>query len=145
MRRDQALYVARDSCEKPVSTFSHPALVKIRRFRLLSHTSLASSILLGGLALALFPRDERAEDANVSAEGSGFSGITLSHSVRSEAEVDAVLAEAVAAGARLLKPAGRVFWGGYMGYFADPDGHNWEVCFNPQVPVLADGTVRLPG
>lgn len=100
---------------------------------------------LGGLVLALFPREELAEDANVSAEGSGFSGITLSHNVRSEAEVDATLAEAVAAGARLLRPGSRVFWGGYMGYFADPDGHNWEVCFNPQVPVQDDGTVRLPG
>jgi catechol 2,3-dioxygenase-like lactoylglutathione lyase family enzyme len=100
---------------------------------------------VGGLVLALIPREELAEDANVSAEGSGFSGITLSHNVRSEAEVDATLAEAVAAGARLLRPGSRVFWGGYMGYFADPDGHNWEVCFNPQVPVQGDGTVRLPG
>ena len=100
---------------------------------------------LGGLVLGLFPRDELAQDANVSPEGSGFTGITLSHNVRSEAEVDAALAQAVAAGARLLKPGGRVFWGGYMGYFADPDGHNWEVCFNPQVPVLEDGSVKLPG
>ena len=99
----------------------------------------------GGLVIGLFPREDLAEDAQVSAQGSGFSGITLSHNVRQESEVDTALGLAVSAGARLVKPAGRVSWGGYMGYFADPDGHLWEVCFNPQVPVLEDGTVRLPG
>ena len=100
---------------------------------------------LGGMILALFPREELAKDAEVSAEGTGFSGITLSHNARSEADADRIMSEALAAGARPLKPMARVFWGGYVGYFADPDGHNWEVCFNPQVPVLEDGTVRLPG
>ena len=64
-------------------------------------------------------------------EGHGFAGVALAHNVASEAEVDAVLAQAVAAGARLVKPGQKVFWGGYSGYFADLDGHLWEVAHNP--------------
>jgi len=86
---------------------------------------------LDGTWLGLFSREELAEDATVSAEGSGFGGFTLSHNVHSEAEVEQVLAEAVAAGATLVKPGQKVFWGGYSGYFRDPDGHLWEVAHNP--------------
>ena len=74
----------------------------------------------------------------------GFSGVTLAHNCRSEAEVDKVIQHAVAQGATLKKPAQRVFWGGYSGYFADPDGHLWEVAYNPFVPMAADGQIRLP-
>ena len=98
----------------------------------------------GCLALALYPRAELAADANVPAAGSGFSGITLAYNARSLAEVDAVLKEAVAAGAALLKPAHEAFWGGYLGYFADPDGHVWEVAWNPQFALGPDGAVTLP-
>lgn len=98
----------------------------------------------GGMVIGLFPREELAADAGVPAEGGGFSGITLSYNTRSEAEADAILTDVEAAGGKIIKPAHRVFWGGYSGYFADPDGHLWEVCFNPQVTVAADGTVRLP-
>ncbi|MBZ0229285.1 MAG: VOC family protein, partial [Bauldia sp.] len=69
----------------------------------------------------------------------------LAYNARSKAEVDAVLAEAEAAGARLLKPAEDVFWGGYSGYFADPDGHVWEVAWNPFWRIDADGRVALAG
>jgi catechol 2,3-dioxygenase-like lactoylglutathione lyase family enzyme len=86
---------------------------------------------LNGSWLGLYGREALADDATVSAEGSGFEGFTLAHNVQSEAEVDAVLAQAVAAGATLVKPAGKVFWGGYSGYFKDPDGHLWEVAHNP--------------
>ena len=99
---------------------------------------------VGGMVLALYPRDALAEDAHLSAEGGGFGGITLAYNARDRREVDAVLAEAAAAGATLLKPAQDVFWGGYAGYFADPDGHPWEVAWNPHWPLGDDGSVRIP-
>jgi uncharacterized glyoxalase superfamily protein PhnB len=79
----------------------------------------------------------------VSPEGSGFRGVTLAYNTRSRDEVDSVLAEAVAAGARLVKPAEDVFWGGYSGYFADPDGHLWEVAWNPFWTIDVQGRVSL--
>lgn len=84
-----------------------------------------------GTWLALFPRDELAQDAGVSAAGSGFAGFALAHNVRTREQVDAQLAQAVAAGGTLVKPAAEAFWGGYHGYFADPDGFLWEVAWNP--------------
>jgi len=84
-----------------------------------------------GTWLALYPRDKLAEDALVTSEGSGFTGITLAHNVGSEAEVDQVFALALEAGAKAVKQPVKVFWGGYSGYFADPDGYLWEVAFNP--------------
>ncbi|AYC32984.1 VOC family protein [Pseudomonas cavernae] len=86
---------------------------------------------LNGSWLSLYPRQSLAEDATVSSAGSGFEGFTLSHNVSSEAEVDQILAQAVTAGAILVKSAQKVFWGGYSGYFKDPDGHLWEVAHNP--------------
>lgn len=86
---------------------------------------------LNGTWLGLYSHDALAEDAAVSAAGNGFRGVALAHNVHSAAEVDAVLAQAVAAGATLVKPGQDVFWGGYSGYFADPDGHLWEVAWNP--------------
>lgn len=88
-----------------------------------------------GARLFLYPRDKLAEDAGVPAEGNGFSGITIAHNEPSEAAVDAVFAEALAAGARAVKTPRSVFWGGYSGYFADPDGHLWEVAFNPHTDL----------
>ncbi len=90
---------------------------------------------LRGTWLSLYPRAALADDVGVPTEGSGFSGVTLAHNVRTREEVDAVLAEAVAAGATLVKPAQDVFWGGYSGYFTDPDGHLWEVAWNPYFPI----------
>ena len=98
-----------------------------------------------GTVIGLFPRDALAADIGISSTGEGFGGVTLAFNARSREEVDAVLAEATEAGARLLKPAEEVFWGGYSGYFADPDGHVWEVAFNPFWTISADGRVELGG
>ena len=98
----------------------------------------------GGMALALYPRGELAKDAGITEYGQGFGGITLAYNARSRAEVSAVLAEAEAAGATILKPAQEAFWGGYSGYFADPDGFPWEVAWNPSFAIEEDGSIRLP-
>ena len=84
-----------------------------------------------GTWLALYPREALAADVGIDAAGSGFSGVTLAHNVRTREEVDALLDVAVAAGATLVKPAQDTFWGGYSGYFADPEGYLWEVAWNP--------------
>ena len=89
---------------------------------------------LGRTWLALYPRDLLAADAGVSAAGSGFAGFSLAHNVRTEAEVDALLAHVAAQGGRITRPAGRADWGGRTGYFADPDGFLWEVAWNPHFP-----------
>lgn len=98
----------------------------------------------GGMALSLYPRGDLAKDAQLSPEGSGFCGVALAYNARTKEEVDSVLAEAVAAGARLLKPAQTAFWGGYAGYFADPDGYPWEVAWNPGFGMREDGSIVLP-
>lgn len=86
---------------------------------------------LNGSWLGLYGRDALAEDANLSPQGEGFAGFALAHNVNSESEVDEVMDQAIAAGATLVKKPQQVFWGGYSGYFKDPDGHLWEVAHNP--------------
>ena len=98
----------------------------------------------GEAVLALWSREDLAADAGVSAEGSGFPGIALAHNVASKELVDAALSEAVAAGGTLVKAGTDAFWGGYTGYFADPDGYLWEVAWNPGWPLGPDGLLQLP-
>jgi uncharacterized protein len=98
----------------------------------------------GGMALSLYLRNELAKDANLPPEGKGFGGIALAYNVRTREEVDAVLAEAEAVGAKILKPAEEAFWGGYSGYFSDPDGFPWEVAWNPSFPIAPDGSIKIP-
>jgi len=86
---------------------------------------------LNGTWLGLHGRESLAEDAEVPADGTGFAGFTIAHNVDSQAAVDELLDQAISAGAKLVKPAQKVFWGGYSGYFADPDGYLWEVAHNP--------------
>lgn len=98
----------------------------------------------GGVALALFPYESLAEDVGLSPEGEGFRRVSLAHNVAERERVDETLQEAVIAGATLIKPAEDAFWGGRSGYFADPDGHLWEVAWNPYFPFAADGGLELP-
>lgn len=99
----------------------------------------------GGVVLGLYPRHKLAEDAGLPGEPtSGFGGIALAHNVAVREQVDVVLETARRAGATVLKPATEAFWGGYTGYFADPDGHPWEVAFNPHWPLDELGRIRLP-
>ncbi len=87
--------------------------------------------LAGGLRLALWPRASIARDTGLPVQSSSATDLTIGHNVTSKAEVDAVMAEAGRAGATLVKAAQDTFWGGYAGYFQDPDGHLWEVVWNP--------------
>lgn len=96
----------------------------------------------GGMVVALWSRAELAADSTVEDTG-GWGGVTLAHNVSSPAEVDQVLAEAVAAGATIGRAGEATFWGGYSGVFIDPDGHPWEVAHNPGWTIHPDGTVHL--
>ena len=96
----------------------------------------------GGMIVALWDRGSLAEDSTVEDSG-GWGGITLAQNVRSPAEVDAVIAEAEAAGGKVGRPGAETFWGGYSGVFVDPDGHPWEVAHNPHWTIDEDGATRL--
>ena len=97
---------------------------------------------VGGMAVALWDRARLAEDSGVE-DGGGWGGVTLAYNVTSPEEVDAVLAEARAAGARIARSGAATFWGGYSGVFLDPDGHPWEVAHNPHWTIEPDGSVRV--
>jgi predicted lactoylglutathione lyase len=97
----------------------------------------------GGLIVALWDRARLAEDSGVE-DAPGFGGIVLAHNVRSPAEVDAVIAQARAAGATITREPGETFWGGYSGAFTDTEGHPWEIAHNPRWTIEPDGSVSLP-
>lgn len=101
--------------------------------RLEPHSDEVAFFNLHGTWLGLYPWEKLAEDATLPATGSGFRGVALAHNVASKDAVDQLLAEVQSAGAKIIKPAEDVFWGGYSGYFADPDGHLWEVAWNPHM------------
>lgn len=102
-------------------------------------------IQLGPLILGLFGHDDLADDAGLPrAPQPAYRGASLAINLDSEAAVDAAMATAAAAGASVVKAPERVFWGGYSGYFADPDGHLWELAHNPHWTINADGSVTLP-
>jgi uncharacterized protein len=97
----------------------------------------------GGMILALYGRAALAEDAHVADSQPGFSGVSIAYNCRSEADVDAMMAHAQVCGATVKKRAQKVFWGGYSGYVADPDGHLWEIAHNPFFPIDGDGRIAL--
>ncbi|MEV7328961.1 VOC family protein [Micromonospora sp. NPDC093244] len=96
----------------------------------------------GGLAVVLWGRDKLADDAGI--QGPGTGAISLAQNVRSREEVDEVIATASKAGAEVTQPARETFYGGYAGYFTDPDGHLWEIAWNPGFQLGPDGTLTLP-
>lgn len=98
---------------------------------------------LHGVVLALYPREGLAMDAGVPPEGQGFRGVTLAYNCRDEGEVDGILSHVSDFGADVVKPAQKTFWGGYSGYFSDPDGHLWEVAYNPFWELDPEGSIRL--
>lgn len=98
---------------------------------------------LGGIILALHPRKDLAEDTTLAYQSSCFSGLTISHNTRSEKEVDEILEKVAALGATIVKPAQKVYWGGYNGYFKDRDGHLFEVAFNPFWELDENDNVKL--
>ncbi|SDY21631.1 hypothetical protein SAMN05444365_1011084 [Micromonospora pattaloongensis] len=99
----------------------------------------------GGVAVVLWGRDKLDADAGVEGRnGVGFGGMTLAHNVRSRAEVDEVLEAAATAGAVITRPARETFYGGYAGCFTDPDGHVWEIAYNPGFPIAPDGAITVP-
>ena len=99
------------------------------------HGAVAFFDLQPGLMLALWPRDDIAHDANLAKTAISPTEFTIGHNVGSQEEVDAVMAQAKRAGAKIIKPAGKTFWGGYAGYFQDPDGHLWEIAWNPRMEI----------
>jgi catechol 2,3-dioxygenase-like lactoylglutathione lyase family enzyme len=99
---------------------------------------------LGGLALVLWGRADLADDAGITDDGGTYGGVALAHNVRSPAEVDEILAVATAAGATVTKAPATTFYGGYAGWFRDPDGHVWEIAHNPGFTLEPDGTLTLP-
>jgi hypothetical protein len=101
----------------------------------LEHGAVAFFDLQAGLRLALWPRTSIAHDTGVALGDPSATELTIGHNVADRETVDAVMARAIQAGARIVKPAHETFWGGYAGYFQDPDGHLWEVVWNPGWPV----------
>ena len=98
---------------------------------------------LGGITLALYPREELADDVTLPYTPVEFSGLTLSYNAKSEREVDEVLEQVAALGASIVKPGQKVFWGGYSGYFKDPDGHLIEVAYNPFWELDGEDNLKL--
>jgi len=96
----------------------------------------------GGMVVALWSRERLAKDSGVE-DGGGWGGVTLAYNAHNPAEVDTVIGQARAAGARIAREPGETFWGGYAGVFVDPDGHPWEVAHNPDWTLEADGSVTL--
>jgi uncharacterized protein len=97
----------------------------------------------GGMVFALFLRDHLAEDFAADAKAFGRAPIALAYNVRHKAEVDPLMQRAASAGAKILKPAREASWGGYSGYFADPDGFAWEIAWNPQWRLMPDGSIYV--
>ena len=123
------------------STEFHEALGFVKSNR--ASEANVSFLKAGSVALALWSREAQLEDAQAGAIWNGNGGVCVAQNVASGGEVDAVIARAKAAGAQILKRAAKTFWGGYNGYFADPDGHLWEVAFNPHWGLSANGVIEL--
>jgi len=100
------------------------------------HGAVAFFDLQNGLRLALWPRSSIAHDTTIHVQPPSATDFTIGHNVNSKEEVDAVMEQAKRAGAKIIKPAGDTFWGGYAGYFQDPDDHVWEIAWNPELELV---------
>ncbi|MCG8474244.1 MAG: VOC family protein [Cytophagales bacterium] len=109
--------------------------------KLPSSNESISFFQLNGILLSLYSREKLAEDANVSPIGSGFRAVSLAYNTRSASEVDDIIQELENKGVRVVKRPQEVFWGGYSSYIADPDGHLWEIAYNPFLPLDEEGNV----
>ena len=130
--------IATDNLERAVRFYGGMGLKR--------HAGITNGVAffqMGGVILGLFPRKDAEADSGITF-ASAPSAVYLAYNTRSDAEVDQVLAAAEKAGGKIVKPAGRAFWGGWYGYFADADGHVWEVAHNPAFPIDADGNIFLP-
>jgi hypothetical protein len=112
--------------------------------RCLRGTEGVAFFAAGGVVLSLYGREDLARDAAIERMPPGSGSVTLAFNVESDAAVDATLDAAARAGGKILRPGYRVFWGGFIGYFADPDGHVWEIAHNPQFPFDERGLLVLP-
>ena len=126
-----------DDLEKSLEFYSHGLGLGTKGIvgREFEHGAVAFFELENGLQLALWPRKDLAFDAGVPETPRSSTEFSIGHNVNSRSEVDAVMAKAENAGAEIVKPAQETFWGGYAGYFRDPDGHLWEIAWNPQLVV----------
>lgn len=116
---------------------------KVMKLKLYKHQGDIVMFDTGGQILALYPRPLLAEDAGSKSEGSGFSGITLAMNVARKTDVDRAIRSIVSRGGKEQKPAEDKFWGGRSGYVADPDGHLWEIAWNPHIPLNRSGSLKL--
>jgi catechol 2,3-dioxygenase-like lactoylglutathione lyase family enzyme len=130
--RITVLTIGVDDLERSLAFYSRLGLpTKGIVGREFEHGAVAFFDLEGGLKLAVWPRASLAHDTGLPMSPRSATELSIGHNVRSEQEVDAVMREAEQAGASIVKPARKTFWGGYAGVFADPDGHLWEVVYNP--------------
>ncbi len=136
--RISIITIAVDDLDRAVTFYEKMGLTR--------HAGITDGIAffqMGGTILGLFPRPDAEKDSGV-IFGAAPSPVYLAYNTRSDAEVDAVLAEAESAGGKIVKPAQKAFWGGWYGYFADTEGHVWEVAHNPAFPIDAEGNISLP-
>lgn len=130
-----------DDLSRAVTFYEAMGLERDQRF-----TEGVAFFQMGGMILALWPREDLARDAGVKyiGTGSGFSGVAMAYNTRTEDEVAAILDTVRKAGGLVLKPATRAFWGGVQGYFEDTEGNLWEVAHNPDFPLDEEGRIALP-
>jgi catechol 2,3-dioxygenase-like lactoylglutathione lyase family enzyme len=140
------LTIAVDDLERSLAFYRDGLQLPTRGIvgREFEHGAVAFFDLQEGVKLAIWSRDDLAFDSGLRKSPHSPTEFSIGHNVRSEQEVDAVMKQAEVAGARIVKPAQKTFWGGYSGYFADPDGHLWEVAHNPDWPIGEDGRPALP-
>lgn len=137
--RISVVTLAVDDLDRAAAFYEAMGLERHRKF-----TEGVAFFQMGGLILALWPREELARDAGLSGDAVPGRGVALAYNTRSPGEVSEMLSRAEMAGGRVLKPSQKAFWGGVQGYFEDTEGNLWEVAWNPDFPIDAEGRISLP-